>query len=98
MSESSLADGLELAGMFAGLLSSLLLLVTALKAAPLNEILQKAAKIDPDGPAAKIKVALEVDVNKSLTSLRLIERPLLIWGASLLLLSFVFNLISTLLS
>lgn len=94
MEQSSTAFFMEFAADGLGLASSIVLLVTAWKAAPIQALLDKAAELDAKKPGGRLLVTLSVKSQEDLAKVRGLERRYLLAGTWLLLASFLTSSIA----
>lgn len=91
---SHLSTGLQLIGEVLGFLSSVLLMWGALRATPLQNLIERADKVDKAGPGGAFAVAARSSAEAKLQNVKVIEGSLLLVGLGLLILSFLASLAS----
>lgn len=78
---------------FFGFASSVVLLVTAIRAAPLQALLDNVEGSAPQDPGYEIALAVSDYAKKNLTKVRLWDPRLLYTGLGLLVLSFLLSMV-----
>lgn len=92
---TAMSVAFDIASGILGFLGSIALLVTALRAAPLKELLRKVRKeSQKDGPGGALIEAVGVLVETRLATIYLAEKGWLVAGAALLSVGFVCSIFS----